>query len=358
MSEKPQKIRNHNNIKPAGKKYIPNKDIHSEDNKQNINTESRKTFRDAKIDISVVIPLLNEADSLPELSLLLEEELTKLSKGRWEVIFVDDGSTDDSFDMIKQINKRNKRFKCIRFRRNYGKSAALSVAFAKAVGNIVITMDADLQDDPTEISNLIDKIHEGYDLVSGWKKKRYDPISKTLPSKLFNSVTSAVSGIKLHDFNCGLKAYRKTVVKTVKIYGEMHRYIPSLAFWEGFKVTEIPVKHHPRRYGKSKFGVSRFMYGFLDLLTVLFTTKYFKRPLHFFGSVGFLLTFVGLIINLYLTYEWVMGLTYLSNRPLALFGVALIIVGIQFISMGLIGEMIIKNFMLTNQNKYSIKEII
>lgn len=309
-------------------------------------------------EISVVIPLLNEEDSLPELSLLLEEELGKLTRGKYEVIFVDDGSTDGSYDMIKQINRRNKRFKCIRFRRNYGKSAALSVAFQKATGKIVITMDADLQDDPAEISNLVSKINEGYDLVSGWKKKRFDPISKTLPSKLFNFVTSKMTGIKLHDFNCGLKAYRKSVVKTLCIYGEMHRYIPALAHWEGFKVTEMPVQHHPRRYGKSKFGMSRFLYGFLDLLTVLFTTRYFKRPLHFFGTSGFALTFIGMIINLYLTYEWALGKTYLSNRPLALFGIALIIVGVQFISMGLIGEMMVKNHIMVNSNNYSIKEFL
>lgn len=309
-------------------------------------------------EISVLVPLLNEEDSLPELSLLLEDELGKLTRGKYEVLFIDDGSTDDSFNVIKQINNRNSRFKCIRFRRNYGKSAALSVGFRKCRGRIIITMDADLQDDPAEIPNLVKKINEGYDLVSGWKKKRYDPISKTLPSKFFNYVTSKVSGIKLHDFNCGLKAYKRAVVKKVNIYGEMHRYIPALAYWEGFRITELPVQHHPRRYGTSKFGFSRFIFGFLDLLTVLFTTKYFKRPLHFFGSTGFFLTFIGLLINLFLTYEWVAGKTYLSNRPLALFGIALIIVGIQFISMGLIGEMIIKNYMLSNPNNYSIKQIL
>lgn len=309
-------------------------------------------------EISVVIPLLNEEDSLPELSLLLEEELSKIVGGRFEVIFIDDGSTDGSFEMIKTIHNRNHRFKCIRFRRNYGKSAALSVGFAKARGKYVITMDADLQDDPAEIVNLINKLKEGYDLVSGWKKKRYDPISKTIPSKFFNFVTSTMSGIKLHDFNCGLKGYKRPVVKTLKIYGEMHRYIPALAHWEGFKVAELPVKHHPRRYGKSKFGLSRFIYGFLDLLTVTFTTRYFKRPLHFFGASGFALTLIGLLINLYLTYEWFIGQTYLSNRPLALFGIALIIVGVQFISMGLIGEMMVKNFMNLNPNNYSIRQYI
>jgi glycosyltransferase involved in cell wall biosynthesis len=344
------------NDENKGKKIIKNKrNVFS--NKFKSNYKNNNDY-DNIPEISVVIPLLNEEDSLPELSILLEEELGRVTKGRYEVIFIDDGSTDSSFQMIRNINNRNNRFKCIRFRRNYGKSAALAVGFQRAKGNIVITMDADLQDDPAEISNLVAKINEGYDLVSGWKKKRYDPITKTAPSKLFNYVTSKMSGIKLHDFNCGLKAYRRPVVKTVKIYGEMHRYIPALAHWEGFRVTEIPVTHHPRRYGSSKFGISRFIYGFLDLLTVMFTTRYFKRPLHFFGSSGFALTFIGLAVNLYLTYEWFMGHTYLSNRPLALFGIAMIIVGVQFISMGLIGEMLVKNFMQTNLINYSIRQKI
>ncbi len=308
------------------------------------------------IEVSVVIPLFNEEESLPELSFLLEEELTRFTKNKWEVIFVDDGSTDDSFNVIRDINKRNNRFRAIRFRRNYGKSAALDSGFSAAKGKYVITMDSDLQDDPAEIPGLIKKLNEGYDLVSGWKKKRYDPISKTLPSKFFNFVTSLASGIRLHDFNCGLKAYKKEVVKTVTVYGEMHRYIPALAHWEGFKVTEMVVKHHPRRYGVSKFGLSRFVNGFLDLLTVLLTTKYFKRPLHFFGLIGSLLTLAGLSLNIYLTIEWFLGLTYLSNRPLALFGVALIIVGVQFISTGLLGEMLTKNQILQNKNIYSIKD--
>lgn len=343
------------------KKLIRNSDFESNSGKQ-LQNKNKKNFQNKEnfnqTEITVLIPLLNEVDSLPELSLQLEEELGKITRGRYEVLFIDDGSTDGSFDMIKQINRRNRRFKCVRFRRNYGKSAALAVGFQRARGKFVITMDADLQDDPAEIPNLIKKIQEGYDLVSGWKKKRYDPITKTLPSKLFNSVTSLMSGIKLHDFNCGLKAYRRSVVKTVRIYGEMHRYIPALAHWEGFKVTELPVQHHPRRYGKTKFGISRFIYGFLDLLTVLFTTRYFKRPLHFFGSAGLLLTIVGLAINLYLTYEWAIGVTYLSNRPLALFGIALIIVGVQLVSVGLIGEIIVKNHILTHSNNYSIKEVL
>lgn len=310
------------------------------------------------VKISVVIPLLNEEESLPELAERLEIELSKLVEDKYEVIFIDDGSTDNSFEVIKAINEKNKKFKCIRFRRNYGKSAALSVGFAKVRGNFVITMDADLQDDPSEISNLINKLEEGYDLVSGWKKKRYDPISKTLPSKLFNWVTSKAAGIKLHDFNCGLKGYRKEVVKSLNVYGEMHRYLPALANWMGFKVTEIVVQHHPRKFGKSKFGLSRFVNGFLDLLTVLLTTKYFKRPLHFFGTVGSFISMLGLSIIIYLVIEWLLGLTYLSNRPLALFAIGMIIVGVQFLSMGLLGEMLTKMNNENSKKLYGIKEFL
>jgi len=301
-----------------------------------------KQRRDDSI-ISVVIPLYNEEESLPELALQLEAELEKITRGRYEVIFVDDGSTDKSFSVIRNITQRNRKFRAIRFRRNYGKSAAISVGFHEANGIVIITMDADLQDDPTEIKNMIDKLKEGYDLVSGWKKKRHDPITKTIPSRFFNFVTSRMSKLKLHDFNCGLKAYRREVVKSIQVYGEMHRYIPALAHWEGFRVTEIPVKHHPRRYGKSKFGFSRMIKGYLDLLTVVFTTRYMKRPLHFFGTIGSVFAGAGFAIDLYLLFEWFMEKTALSNRPLLLFGVGLIIVGVQLISLGLIGEMIAKN---------------
>lgn len=306
--------------------------------------------------VSVVIPLYNEEESLPELSLQLESVLKKVAGHRWEVLFIDDGSTDKSFTVIKTILDRNRNFKVIRFRRNYGKSAALHEGFKYASGKIIITMDADLQDDPEEIPNLIAKLREGYDLVSGWKKKRYDPFIKKITSKVFNFFTSLTSGIKLHDFNCGLKAYKSEVAKSISVYGEMHRYLPALAHWDGFKVGEIPVQHHPRRYGKTKFGISRFFKGYLDLLTVLFTTRYFKRPLHFFGTIGSLLSLSGFVINLYLLVEWITGKTYLSNRPLTLFGVALIIVGVQLISIGLIGEMIVKNSL--DKYNVSIKEKI
>ncbi len=305
--------------------------------------------------LSVVIPLLNEEESIPELALQLEKELQELTRGKYEVIFIDDGSTDNSYSYIKQLNQRNKRFKCIRFRQNFGKSAALSVGFARAKGKYVATMDADLQDDPAELKNLLAKMKEGYDLVTGWKKDRKDPVSKTLPSKFFNYVTSKTSGIKLHDFNCGLKMYRKEVTDHLEVYGEMHRYLPALAYRDGFKVAEIPVMHHARRYGKSKFGMSRFLKGFLDLLTVVFVTRFMKRPLHFFGLFGTLFSILGLGINVYLTIEWILGNTYFSNRPLSQLGIALIIVGVQLFSVGLIGEMLVKNNYDKTKN-YSIKD--
>ncbi|MBL0321953.1 MAG: glycosyltransferase family 2 protein [Ignavibacteria bacterium] len=304
--------------------------------------------------VSVVVPLLNEAESLPELAKQLESVLERVARGRYEVLFIDDGSTDDSFGVIQDLHTRNNRFKAIRFRTNHGKSAALAIGFAESKGDIVITMDADLQDDPAEIPALISKLEEGFDLVSGWKRKRHDPWHKTIPSKLFNSVTSRMSGIKLHDFNCGLKAYRRDVVNSVQVYGEMHRYIPALAHWEGFRVTEIPVQHRARQFGSSKFGMSRFLKGYLDLLTVMFTTRYIKRPLHFFGAVGSLFAIVGLITDLYLVVEWFLGHTSLSNRPLALFGVAMIIVGVQLISIGLIGELIVKNNL--EHQRFSVRE--
>lgn len=292
--------------------------------------------------ISVVIPLLNEEDSLAELSQGLEKVFDFL-KCNYEVIFIDDGSTDNSFGKIKEIHRKNTKFKCIKFRRNYGKSAALAKGFRAAKGNIIITMDADLQDDPEEIPELIGVLNTGYDLVSGWKKIRYDPFIKKHTSKLFNYFTSKLSGIKLHDFNCGLKAYKKDVVKSLKIYGEMHRYIPALAHLSGFKVTEKPVKHHARKYGVTKFGASRFVNGFLDLMTVVFTNKYTKRPLHFFGSLGIISFIMGFGISAYLVFLKIFQDLALSDRPLFLIGIFLIIVGVQFLSLGLIAEMITKS---------------
>lgn len=354
---------NRSDTHSSSKKQTIIKKQSSSTSKTNVSSNQKKSTQQKDLEknskqndilLSVVVPLLNEEESLPELVLHLEQVLGKIAGKRYEIIFIDDGSTDNSFAVIKQIRARNQRVRAFRFRRNYGKSAALSVGFQNAKGRIVITMDADLQDDPDEIPNLINKIREGYDLVSGWKKKRYDPITKTIPSKFFNFVTSVFSGVKLHDFNCGLKAYRQELVKDLQVYGEMHRYIPALAHWEGYKVTEIPVQHHPRKYGKTKFGISRFLKGFLDLLTVMFTTRFLKRPLHFFGTLGGIFAFAGFVIDLYLLIDWIIGRTYLSNRPLALFGIALIIVGVQLISLGLLGELIAKN--MFEKVNYKIKE--
>jgi glycosyltransferase involved in cell wall biosynthesis len=307
------------------------------------------------IDISVVVPLYNEAESLRELHQQIRAALGKMGM-RYEILFVDDGSTDRSFQVLRDLKRQDRHVKIIRFRRNYGKSAALSVGFDKATGNTVITMDADLQDDPSEIPALRRKLEEGFDLVSGWKRVRRDPITKTIPSKFFNFITRMMTGIKIHDFNCGLKAYRREVVKTVKVYGELHRYIPVLAHWEGFRIGEIPVQHRPRRYGKTKFGFGRFWKGFLDLLTALFTTRYFRRPLHLFGLWGMIATLAGTITDGWLVVEWFLGKTSLSNRPLFLAGFMMIIVGVQFISIGLLGEMISKP--RGTGEEYSIRDFI
>lgn len=260
----------------------------------------------------------------------------------YEIIFVDDGSTDKSLRVVKELGKTDPKIKYISFRKNYGKSAALQTGFKNVTGDVVVTMDADLQDDPKEIPNLLNKLDEGNDLVSGWKRVRFDPFVKRQSSKFFNFVTGVLSGIKIHDFNCGLKAYRKEVVKNLNVYGELHRYLPVLADWQGFKIAEIPVQHHPRRFGKTKFGITRFFKGFIDLLTVIFTTRYIKRPMHLFGFLGALSFLVGFLVNGYLTYEWLLG-KYISNRPLLFLGILLIIVGVQFFSVGLLGEIMVHN---------------
>nr|BCX00145.1 MAG: glycosyl transferase family 2 [Bacteroidota bacterium] len=305
------------------------------------------------LDLSIVVPLFNEAESLEELARLIEQVCMQAGY-RYEVWLIDDGSTDGSWEVIRRIHERNPAFKGVRFRRNYGKSAALAAGFARAQGRYVVTMDADLQDDPTEIPALIEILEQGYDLVSGWKQRRQDPLSKTIPSRLFNWVTRIVSGIPLHDFNCGLKAYRLEVVQQIRVYGEMHRYIPVLARWEGFdRITEKPVRHHPRRYGRTKFGVSRFLHGFLDLIAVTFLTRYVRRPMHFFGALGTAFILLGLLINAYLTLEWLQGRP-LSNRPLLFLGILLLILGVQFFATGLLGEMIIRPEM--ERGAYQVRE--
>lgn len=309
-----------------------------------------------RLDVSVVIPLRDEEESLKELHQQLRSTLGR-SNMRYELLFIDDGSTDKSFQVLRDLKRADhSHVRIIRFRRNFGKSAALAVGFEKAQGKYVITMDADLQDDPAEIPALIKKLEEGYDLISGWKKVRKDPITKTIPSKFFNFVTRVLSGIKIHDFNCGLKAYRNEVVKSVSVYGELHRYVPVLAKNEGFKIGEMVVQHRPRKFGKTKFGFGRFWKGFLDLMTVLFTTRYFRRPLHLFGLWGIIAALIGIGIDGWLVIEWAQGKTALSNRPLFLGGVLLIIVGVQFVSIGLLGEMISKSKRTTEE--YAIRDYI
>ncbi|OGU74907.1 MAG: glycosyl transferase family 2 [Ignavibacteria bacterium RBG_16_34_14] len=300
----------------------------------------------------MIIPLLNEEESLN----LLANEIRKVLKPfdiLYEVIFIDDGSTDNSLKVIKEIWRTDKRFRYISFRKNYGKSAALQIGFKQSTGDVVVTMDADLQDDPSEIPNLLRKLNEGFDLVSGWKKIRRDPFIKKYSSRFFNFVTRIISGIKIHDFNCGLKAYKKEVIENVYVYGELHRYIPVLAHWQGYKISEIIIKHHARRYGKTKFGISRFFKGFIDLITVVFTTRYIRRPMHLFGFLGALAFLAGIVVNGYLTYLWVTG-GYLSNRPMLFLGILLIIVGVQFFSVGLLGEMFVAH--TRSEKEYLIKE--
>jgi glycosyltransferase involved in cell wall biosynthesis len=289
--------------------------------------------------LSLVVPLYNEAESLRELYDRVSTMLAGLDR-QAEIIFVDDGSTDGSFNILAELAQRDPRVRVVQFRRNYGKSAALAVGFRKASGEVVVTLDADLQDDPLEVPRLLARLDEGYDLVSGWKRDRHDPLIKRVTSKLFNWVTGWLTGVRLHDINCGLKAYRREVTETLIIYGQLHRFLPVLAQWEGFRVTELPVRHFPRKFGHTKFGASRFTSGFFDLITVMFLTRFTTRPLHLFGLAGLVSTVVGVGISAYLAYERLFFQKYLSNRPLLFLGILLIIVGVQFVSLGLIGEMI------------------
>ncbi len=304
------------------------------------------------MDISVVIPLYNEEESLPELTRWIEKVM-KENNFSYEIIFVDDGSTDNSWEVILKLKEENPNVKAIKFRKNYGKAAGLHVGFGKAQGDVVITMDADLQDNPEEIPELYKMITEdGYDLVSGWKKKRYDPIlSKNLPSKIFNFTARIMSGIKLHDFNCGLKAYKKKVVKAIEVYGEMHRYIPILAKNAGFrKIGEKVVKHQKRKYGTSKYGFNRFINGFLDLLTITFLSRFIKKPMHFFGTLGIFSFFLGFVVLAWLTYEkFAHNMYRMTDRPLFYFGVLMIIFGSQLFLTGFLGDMISRNSPIRNE---------
>jgi glycosyltransferase involved in cell wall biosynthesis len=290
------------------------------------------------VKISIVVPCYNEQESLPELFEKLEAAIGRMGCEA-EYIFVDDGSTDRTVAVLRTLAERSPRVNLISFRRNYGKSAALSAGFRAASGDCVVTMDADLQDDPDEIPNLLRRIEGGADLVSGWKANRQDPVSKTLPSRVFNAVTRAATGLKLHDFNCGLKMYRRDVTDAINVYGELHRFIPALAAWEGFRVDEIPVKHYKRKYGHSKYGARRFLNGFFDLVTTMFVTRRALNPLHFFGRIAVVLFVIGLVPQLYFLFEWLSG-EGIRVRPVMLLGFVLIIVAIQIASIGLLAELI------------------
>lgn len=310
------------------------------------------------MNISLVIPLLDEAESLPELSAWIERVM-KENNLSYEVIFVDDGSRDNSWEVIEELRTKNANIKGIKFQRNYGKSAALNEGFKAAQGEVVITMDADMQDSPDEIPELRKMIiEEKYDLVSGWKKVRYDSkIAKNIPSKLFNAVTSRVTRIKLHDFNCGLKAYRNKVIKSIEVYGEMHRFIPVLAKWAGFrKIGEKVVEHRKRKFGTSKFGMRRFVNGFLDLLSITFVGKFSKRPMHFFGLWGTIFFLIGTGISIYLIISKIvdpMGFS-LTNRPGFYFALVALILGMQLFLAGFIGELISRN--APGRNSYLIED--
>jgi len=305
------------------------------------------------MDISIVVPLYNEKESLPHLMEGIAKTLGSSGKS-YEVVFVDDGSSDGSFDELRSLHKTyGAKAKVLRFSRNCGKSAALNAGIGQASGNIIITMDADLQDDPAAIPEMVAKLEEGWDVVSGWKKVRHDPIGKTLPSKVWNIFTSMLCGLKLHDFNCGFKAYRSDTAKSLDIYGERHRYLPALAHWDGFRVTEIVVPHHPRKFGKSKFGAGRMFNGAMDMITLLFLKRYLKSPMHFFGLVGLILILAGMGVLGYFGVIW--ALTGLMRiRPLTVLALGSMIMGIQFISIGLIGEMITHS--QQTRHKFSIRE--
>lgn len=311
------------------------------------------------LDISIIVPLKNEEESLPELCTWIETVMNA-NKFSYEIILVDDGSTDESWNVINQLNSENSNIKGLKFQRNYGKSAALNEGFKASLGNVVITMDADLQDSPDEVPELYKMIAvDGFDMVSGWKKKRYDNvITKNLPSKFFNAVTRKISGIYLHDFNCGLKAYRRKLVKSIEIYGEMHRYIPVLAKWAGFrKIGEKVVEHRPRKYGTTKFGWERFVNGFLDLTSLMFIGKFGKKPMQFFGLLGSAFFFFGSMLTIYLVGAKLIYNNYpLTNKPGFYLAMTMVILGSQFFLAGFIGELIVRN--ASERNVYMTDEKI
>jgi glycosyltransferase involved in cell wall biosynthesis len=294
--------------------------------------------RVGELGLSVVIPVFDEAESLPELHRELTAALAPMGL-TWEVLFLDDGSRDGTDRVIGELAAKDPHVRGVSFRRNFGKSAALAVGFRLARGTLVATMDGDLQDDPNELAAMRTALEGGLDLVSGWKRNRKDPLTKTVPSRLFNAVTSQVAGIRLHDFNCGLKLYRREVTQSIEVYGELHRFLPAIAHWQGFRVGEVPVHHRARKFGRSKFGVARFVNGFLDLMSAAFITTSALKPLHVFGRIGLLFFIFGSGIGLFFVGLWFTG-EPIHVRPLMLFGAGLVLLGFQFVLMGLLGEMI------------------
>jgi len=310
------------------------------------------------MDVSIVVPLLNEEESLPELAAWIDK-VGVAAHLSYEIIFVDDGSTDNSWKVIQHIAQSKKNVKAIRFRRNYGKSAALNEGFKVAEGEVVITMDADLQDSPEEIPELVQMIREqDFDMVSGWKKKRHDPIGKTVPSKFFNWTTRKISKIKLHDFNCGLKAYKNELIKNIEVHGEMHRYIPLIAKWAGYtKIGEKVVQHQERKFGHTKFGMSRFIKGFLDLLSITFVAKFGKRPMHLFGTLGTIVFSIGFLIAGYLAYaKFFMAAYRMNERPLFYFGLLAMVIGVQLFLTGFLAELV--SLQSRDRQEYLYKEAL
>lgn len=314
---------------------------------------------DEQIDVSIVIPIFNEAESLDHLYTQLHPVLERLGK-TYEIILVDDGSTDGSFAILKRLQAQDKRVRVIRFRRNFGQTAAFSAGFDLAQGDVIITLDADLQNDPADIPILLEKIDEGYDVVSGWRKRRKDPfLNRRLPSQIANGLISSMTGVKLHDYGCSLKAYRAEVVKNIRLYGEMHRFIPALASWLGIQVAEVPVNHSPRKFGKSKYGLNRIIKVWLDLLTVKFLLDYATRPIQIFGLFGMLCLVLGTALGTYLSVLRLFFSQGLADRPLLLLAVLLVVLGVQLITMGLIGELVVRTYYEAQRKPiYMVREVL
>lgn len=310
------------------------------------------------MDLSIVIPVYNEEENLEILYSKLKSVLENLDKS-YEIIFIDDGSSDKSFEILSKIHEKDKNVRVIKFRKNFGQTAAISAGFENSKGKVIVAMDADLQNDPEDIPKLLEKISEGYDVVSGWRRNRKDPwLRKKIPSKISNFLTRKLTSVSIHDFGCTLKAYKREALEGIELYGEMHRFIPAIVAWKGFKVSEVEVKHHERKFGKTKYGIWRIMKGFLDLLVIVFWRKYSTRPIHLFGSLGIALSFFGFLVGVYLTLMKIFYNQSLGNRPLLLLSILLIILGAQFIIFGLLTDIVIRIYYRKEEKPYSIERTL